>query len=388
MATYTKLSDLLNTTSGMTVLRSNSAQDDGVDTVDGVDWFTFNGTVATKLYVSGNSFVGFGTSAEHLKVCRRDCKMWYLYRQEGIIGRVKFLKIRWEGYAKYSALDSSYALVWELFIFDDGGMFLNVVSVPSVSGHIGTNALTCGNTTYPYTIELSTPVSYSFLYQDDGSFVVTTDDYPIIVNHVPSGECEFSTKVVQRVTAVKYSYISWTESIPEGTSLKVFSALSEEDYVECENGRQIPCIFAGDDLTGKTLRVKVLMTTDDTTLSPTLRDLVIQIFDAYDDNMLVLVFDPGTPNSIQRAAGDITVTYDGSGTLVGEGGPVAAFEHTFTPVDLDPKNNPLFDEHIEIANIVSTGILTRIYYTNISENEHIDLADISAVGVLTRIDDI
>lgn len=115
---------------------------------------------------------------------------------------------------------------------------------------------------------------------------------------------------------------------------------------------------------------------------------IVDRIEVVDTNTIVLCFNPGTPNSIQRAAGDITVTYDGSGTLVGEGGPVAAFEHTFTPIDLDPKNNPLVDEHIEIADIVSTGTLTRIYHTNTTESEHIDLSDISAVGVLTRIDDI
>lgn len=107
-----------------------------------------------------------------------------------------------------------------------------------------------------------------------------------------------------------------------------------------------------------------------------------------DANTIVLYFDSGTPNSIQRAVGDITVAYDGSGTLVGEGGPVAAFEHTFTPEGLDPKNNPHDAEHLEIADIVATGILKQIFYTNTSESEHIELSDISAVGVLTRIEDI
>ena len=98
MANFSSLTLLLNTTEGMTVLRNNVAQDDGVDTIVGVDWFKFNNITASNIYASGNSFIGFGANAEHLKVCRRDTKMFYLYRQEGTIGNTKFLKIRWEGY--------------------------------------------------------------------------------------------------------------------------------------------------------------------------------------------------------------------------------------------------------------------------------------------------
>lgn len=388
MAMYTKLSDLLNTTANMTVLRNNTAQDDGVDTVSGVEWFTFNGATVANLYVSGNSYVGFGSNAEHLKVCKRDCKMWYLYRQEGDVGATKFLKIRWEGYAQYNQTSSSYALAWELFLFADGGLYLNLVNVPSSSSYLGTSSLTCGDNTYSYSVDTSTPVAYSFLLQDDGSFVITTDEYPVIVNRVPYGECEFITDAIRSVTAVKKSYISWTSILPEGTTIRVFTALSGGEYVECEKDAPISCITAGDNLSNETLRVKIEMSTDDVLLTPTLQELVIQIFDAFDINVIVLTFDSGNTKSIQRAAGDITVAYDGSGTLMGQGGPVLAFETTFTPKFLDPKNNPHDAEHLDIADVVSIGRLTRIYYENTSESEHIELSDVIAVGTLTRIDDI
>lgn len=385
---YNKLGDLLNTTSDMAVLRNNVAQDDGVDTVAGVDWFAFNGAVVSNLYVSGNSYVGFGSNAEHLKICRRDCKMYYLYRQEGVIGVTKFLKIRWEGYSQYNLTNNSYALAWELFMFDDGGMFLNLVAVPSVSGYLGTSTLTCGSGTYTYAVDLATPVVYSFLPQEGSKFLVTTDEYPIITKRLPYGECEFAVVMGKKVTSVKSSCISWTSVLPEGTSVKVYAALSEGEYTECEKYGHIPCVIPGDDLSNETLRVKVEMFTGDVFLTPTLTDLIVQIFDTEDDNMVVLLFDSGSTNSIQRAVGDITVVYDGSGTLKGQGGPVMAFERTFTPEGLDPKNNPHATEHIEIADMVSTGTLTRIYHTDASGNEHIELSDISAVGVLTRIEDI
>ena len=388
MATYSKLADLLNTTADMTVLRNNSAQDDGTDTVTGVDWFTFNGVTVSNLYVSGNSFVGFGSSTEHLKVCRRDCKMYYLYRQEGTIGNSKFLKIRWQGYAQYNQTGSSYSLMWELFLFDDGGLFLNLVDVPSVSGYLGTSTLTCGSKTYSYTVDLDVPVAYSFLPQADGSFIVSSEEYPIARNRVPYGECEFTIDAIQSITSVKDSYISWTETVPEGTSVRVTASLTGDDYVECESGSPIPCIDVGTDLSDATLRIKVEMATDDVTISPSLTDLYVRVFDASDVNVLVLAFDDGPTNSVQRAVGDITVAYDGTGTLMGKGGPVVAFEHTFTPEGLNPKNNPHDPEHIA-ADISVNATLTRIHYSDVpSGAEHLEVAISSISANLISVDDI
>lgn len=107
-----------------------------------------------------------------------------------------------------------------------------------------------------------------------------------------------------------------------------------------------------------------------------------------DSNTLLLCFNPGTPYSIQRAAGGITVAYDGSGTLMGQGGPVLAFERTFTPVDLGPKNNPHVLEHIAVSDVKAVGALMRIQYTSRYGTEHMELSDITAIGALTHVDDI
>ena len=112
----------------------------------------------------------------------------------------------------------------------------------------------------------------------------------------------------------------------------------------------------------------------------------VSVIEQYDDKTIALIFDSGTTNSIQRAAGDITVSYDGSGTLIGEGGPVLAFERTFTPIGLDSKNNPHDVEHIGLDVTVNSA-LTRVYYTSSYAPEHIDL-DVLVVGELTHVDDI
>lgn len=99
-----------------------------------------------------------------------------------------------------------------------------------------------------------------------------------------------------------------------------------------------------------------------------------------------------TMNPLERfesAAGDITVTYDGTGGLMGDGGPVEPFTVSFAPAELIPKPDQNDEEHIEISDITATGTLTRIYYTDVqSGGEHLEIVGITATGVLTHIHDI
>jgi hypothetical protein len=153
----------------MTVIRNNAKQDDGVDTVTGVNWFRFNGTVASSIYVSGNTFFGFGTSAEQLKVNRRDTAMWYLYREEGtLFDYYRFLKIRWSGFSHYSATDSASQIIYDVILWDTGDISLHMVNIPT-SNWNGTFSLL--NTSY--TAPSSASPDVTFRVQDSGSFVPT-----------------------------------------------------------------------------------------------------------------------------------------------------------------------------------------------------------------------
>lgn len=91
----------------------------------------------------------------------------------------------------------------------------------------------------------------------------------------------------------------------------------------------------------------------------------------------------------ESAAGDITVAYDGLGTLSGDSGAVEAFSVTFTPTELAPKPDQNDEEHIEISSITATGTLTEIQYQDAQAGaEHIEITGITATGVLTHINDI
>ena len=141
------LEDYLNTTEGMTCIR-NTANDDGTDTVAGMSDFMFNGVSASNLYISGNEWIGFGVNAEQLQVCRRDGKVYYIYRQEGtLIDGTSFLKIRWEGYTQYNSTSESVRLIFELFLFDNNDMFLNVIQTPTSSSYYGSSNLICNGQT-------------------------------------------------------------------------------------------------------------------------------------------------------------------------------------------------------------------------------------------------
>ena len=107
-----------------------------------------------------------------------------------------------------------------------------------------------------------------------------------------------------------------------------------------------------------------------------------------DPHTILLNFDPGTPNSIQRAAGEVLVAYDGTGTLMGQGGPVLAFEKAFTPVDLDPKNNPYITEHLSLSNVQVSGDLVEVNRIDTSLKEHMEISGILVTGTLTNINDL
>lgn len=80
MADYNSLDELIGTKEGMEVLVNNVSHDDDTMTFSGVDWFTFLNNVMKNIYVSGNSWFGFGSNAAQLAVGNRDTKMWYFYR--------------------------------------------------------------------------------------------------------------------------------------------------------------------------------------------------------------------------------------------------------------------------------------------------------------------
>ena len=131
MANYNSVEEIVAGVANATQLRTNSKQDDGVDTITGVDWFSYAGIACTSLYASGNSWIGLGRSQEDLKVNRRDAAMWNLWREEGTIGAVRFLRIRWSGYTSYNYTSTNALLTYDVILFDTGDIQLYVAYIPT-----------------------------------------------------------------------------------------------------------------------------------------------------------------------------------------------------------------------------------------------------------------
>ena len=175
MADYESIASLLEAnTNNMEVIRDNSPNDDATDSITGVDWFTFNNKVVSIVYVSGNTYFGFGENSEHLKVDRRDAKVYYIWREEGEVHGHKFLKIRWKGYSYYSSTSSSYLLEYDVVMFDDMSILLHMVNIPT-SSNDGTYSLTNGAGTVTYTVTTENP-NVTFTYSlPTNSYTVVND---------------------------------------------------------------------------------------------------------------------------------------------------------------------------------------------------------------------
>lgn len=222
MADYNSLDDLIGTKEGMDVLVNNISHDDDTMTFAGVEWFTFLGTVMKNLYVSGNSWFGFGSNTAQLAVGNRDTKMWYFYRQEGtIFDYYNFLKIRWEGYSQYNSTSSDVALKYEIIILDNGVIMLYLVDLPTSTGYYGSSniatsngnksyVLTGGEGTFVTFIPNEDKTDYDIRYEKydllppfDERYLITDEDgkyYKVVEPETEEGEQTLEEIAVEELT--------------------------------------------------------------------------------------------------------------------------------------------------------------------------------------------
>lgn len=171
MANYTRIEDIVAGLENATKIRNNSKIDDGTDTITGVDWFSYGGTVCSNIYANGNGWIGFGSQNEHLKVNRRDQALWNTWREEGTFSTIsatyRFLRIRWSGYAHYSSTSASALLTFDVIMFETGDIMLYIADIPT-SYYDGTFSL--GGMSYDKPTADRRYVS--FYLQKDGSFII------------------------------------------------------------------------------------------------------------------------------------------------------------------------------------------------------------------------
>lgn len=394
MADYTSLQAAIDAgADNMTALRLNSRNDDGTTPYSTeIDWFFFDGVLVNTIYSSGNSWLGFGVSSSHLRVNQRDCAVWSEYMETGTIGTSRFLKFRWVGASYYSAdyQGPTYQQHYDVFLIDNGQIFLNFYEVPVQTGG-GTNSLSCGSESVTFTITPGEPCEYTFTPTDPATgtgWSVSAERPNLVINRKPSGLAELSTTAIQTVGIAASTRIIWAADVPEETTLAVLTRLSGGQYAECTNGGEIAGIAPSADLSGETLHIRVDMATQNPTKTPVLSQMRVELLGADDSKVLVLHFAPGNQTSVQNAAEPITVAYNGS-TMMGDGGFVQAFEVECPIEGLEYKGDQNDAEHIEIASIQAFGTLTQVIRSDYSAGkEHIEIAGITATGVLTHVNDI
>lgn len=176
MINYHSIEQIIQIGTSMSeTLINNVGYDDNVYTATGCNWFNFNGTVSSNIYVSGNTWFGFGNSSEHLRVNRRDAKMWYLYREEGTLyNYYHFLKFRWDGYSAYSQTSDSYKLTYDVILFNTGDICLHMVKIP-ISNYDGSFILTYGSNSLTYTKPTMDNPYVTFYKQEDGSYIAKNE---------------------------------------------------------------------------------------------------------------------------------------------------------------------------------------------------------------------
>lgn len=384
MANYTSLQAAIDSgTTNMTAFRNNSGNDDGVDTVPtGISWFYYNSVQVTNLYVSGNSFVGFGANTEHLKVNRQDAKSLYVWTETGTIGISKFFKMRWTGYSAYSQTSDAYAQGYDVFLIDNGQIFLNFFDVPT-SNISGTNSLTCGSNAITYSITSGTACEYTFTPTEVASgtgWSVASGRPNVIVTYKTSGQAIFA---INSITGeAKKSVIAWTESKPDGTAVSVSVSTDGINYRTVTNGGMF---IPNATYSNQTVYVKVAMSTSDTNTTPTISGLHFYLQTSEDTYKVVLDMEP--LQRFESAVGEITVAYSG-GTLQGEGGPVEAFSQKFTPTDLAYKGDQNDAEHISIENVVAVGGLIHVDHKDAKPMDNISITSVIASGELKNVSNI
>lgn len=166
MADYVMIGDIFESVDNMQIIRNNSQNDDGTDTVVGVDWFKFRETTANTFFVSGNTWIGMGQNAEQLRISRRDADVFTLRREEGtLLSNYKFFRIRWEGYNVHGSFNDSTRLVWDAVFFDTGDIVLNIVEAPSNPSNLGECVLYTKSKNISFSIAKGKVVT--FLHKDD-----------------------------------------------------------------------------------------------------------------------------------------------------------------------------------------------------------------------------
>lgn len=282
-------------TTNMEVIRDNSELTTQYDTIAGVDWFNFNDTVASNVYVSGSSWIGFGSASEHLKVSRNNCAMYYLYREEGTLyHHYKFLKIRYVGFSwVFGTSSNSYVLIYDVILWDTGDISLHMISIPT--SQPGQYSLTTSSKNYWYTVTTSSP---------DVTFVKTDSGFEVqnnIIALTDPWEHRYLIRDDSNIYTVVDNALSLLGAVSVSSDLFLNSGVEDMPAMSLMNGLTNPELLYWNDMPSSTTHLSITGTPplpqvviyEDITVSET-QELNIIEADASIDALFTVTFDGGT----------------------------------------------------------------------------------------------
>jgi hypothetical protein len=171
------------------------------------------------------------------------------------------------------------------------------------------------------------------------------------------------------------SVISWDETVPDGTTLTIETALSFDggqsfgEWQACSNGQPIPGIYKGTDLSNTYIKIRETLTTTDTKKTPELHSLELNIVSAYLGSGVLtsVVIDAALAQASYTVTvpenTDITVEYrEGEGDNWGEWG---AFESGQV---IGSKEKIQYRVLFTSSDIGATPVLSEVKLSPISKN--------------------
>lgn len=158
--------------SGMTLYGTRN--DDSTATLPAMDFnILYNNTSVNTIYTSGNSWIGIGSSTEHISINRRDTSYNNLYYASEMEFGLKVFRVRFEGNSSYSSWGSNN-LIWEFSVFEDGVLRLVIEKTPNNANDNFNNP--GGNS---LSVRFETGKSYIFTPQNENgtNFIVEEGTY-------------------------------------------------------------------------------------------------------------------------------------------------------------------------------------------------------------------
>ena len=149
--------------------------------------------------------------------------------------------------------------------------------------------------------------------------------------------------------------VRWQEDKPIDTNIVIEYTTGETQgqWIEVANGEVVTV--------DTNLWIRAILSTSDTSLTPTLYDLWLEDSSAPQDKILITMDD--IQGRFPTVEGNLTVEYDATkGNLTGQGGAVDSFITIFAPIDLAPEPNPGIVETITGAPSISIDYLEVTYY--------------------------